>query len=172
MPKQSNQLPEPITLRKSIGPSIILLGLALGSGELIMWPYLVSQYGLGIIWGGLAGITFQYFLNTEIMRYTLARGESVFVAAAGVAGGEPGVARHGEQGEVDVRYSDRVAGGVGQRTCHGFTDKNGKDKGNQVQVERRKAARVRVGGAGGGGADAAGRGGAGADQGPEAGEFV
>ena len=75
----SLNLPEPITLKKSIGPSIILLGLALGSGELIMWPYLVSQYGLGIIWGGLLGITFQYFLNTEIMRYTLARGESVFV---------------------------------------------------------------------------------------------
>ncbi len=72
-------LPEPISLKSSIGPSIILLGLALGSGELIMWPYLVSQYGLGIIWGGLLGITFQYFLNTEIMRYTLARGESVFV---------------------------------------------------------------------------------------------
>ena len=75
----NQNLPEPITLKKSIGPSIILLGLALGSGELIMWPYLVSQYGLGIIWGGLLGITFQYFLNTEIMRYTLARGESVFV---------------------------------------------------------------------------------------------
>lgn len=73
------QLPEPITLKQSIGPSFILLGLALGSGELIMWPYLVSQYGLGIIWGGLIGITFQYFLNTEIMRYTLAWGESVFV---------------------------------------------------------------------------------------------
>lgn len=75
----NDQLPEPITLRQSIGPSFILLGLALGSGELIMWPYLVSQYGLGIIWGGLVGITFQYFLNTEIMRYTLAWGESVFV---------------------------------------------------------------------------------------------
>ncbi len=75
----THALPEPISLKKSIGPSIILLGLALGSGELIMWPYLVSQYGLGIIWGGLLGITFQYFLNTEIMRYTLARGESVFV---------------------------------------------------------------------------------------------
>ncbi len=74
-----SELPEPITLRQSIGPSFILLGLALGSGELIMWPYLVSQYGLGIIWGGLVGITFQYFLNTEIMRYTLAWGESVFV---------------------------------------------------------------------------------------------
>jgi hypothetical protein len=77
--KINDQLPEPITLRQSIGPSFILLGLALGSGELIMWPYLVSQYGLGIIWGGLVGITFQYFLNTEIMRYTLAWGESVFV---------------------------------------------------------------------------------------------
>lgn len=79
MPSKPDQLPEPITLRQSIGPSFILLGLALGSGELIMWPYLVSQYGLGIIWGGLVGITFQYFLNTEIMRYTLAWGESVFV---------------------------------------------------------------------------------------------
>jgi len=76
---KSTELPEPITLKQSIGPSFILLGLALGSGELIMWPYLVSQYGLGIIWGGLVGITFQYFLNTEIMRYTLAWGESVFV---------------------------------------------------------------------------------------------
>jgi len=79
MAKRSDQLPEPITLKASMGPSFILLGLALGSGELIMWPYLVSRYGLGIIWGGLVGITFQYFLNTEIMRYTLARGESVFV---------------------------------------------------------------------------------------------
>ena len=79
MTKLNTELPEPITLKQSIGPSFILLGLALGSGELIMWPYLVSQYGLGIIWGGLVGITFQYFLNTEIMRYTLAWGESVFV---------------------------------------------------------------------------------------------
>lgn len=79
MPKINTELPEPITLKQSIGPSFILLGLALGSGELIMWPYLVSQYGLGIIWGGLVGITLQYFLNTEIMRYTLAWGESVFV---------------------------------------------------------------------------------------------
>ncbi len=78
MPKEY-ELPEPITLHQSIGPSFILLGLALGSGELIMWPYLVSQYGLGIIWGGLLGITLQYFLNTEIMRYSLAWGESVFV---------------------------------------------------------------------------------------------
>lgn len=72
-------LPPVVKLRDSLGPSFILLGLALGSGELILWPYLTSQYGLGLIWGGLLGITLQFFLNTEIMRYTLARGESVFV---------------------------------------------------------------------------------------------
>jgi len=80
MPKLAkSNLPKPISLKSSIGPSFILLGLALGSGELIMWPYLTSQYGLGLIWGGLLGITLQFFLNTEIMRYTLAYGESVFV---------------------------------------------------------------------------------------------
>lgn len=72
-------LPVVPPLKNSLGPSFILLGLALGSGELILWPYLVSQYGLGIIWGGLVGISFQFILNTEIMRYTLAWGESVFV---------------------------------------------------------------------------------------------
>ena len=61
-----------------LGPSFILLGLGLGSGELILWPGLVSQYGLGIIWGALLGITFQFFINMEIERYTLITGESIF----------------------------------------------------------------------------------------------
>ncbi len=64
---------------KLLGPSFILLGLGLGSGELILWPYLTSQYGLGIIWGAVIGITLQFFINMEISRYTLATGESVFV---------------------------------------------------------------------------------------------
>lgn len=72
-------LPNPIPLKKLLGPSFILLGLGLGSGEIILWPYLSSKYGMGIIWGALIGITFQFFLNMEIERYTLARGESVFV---------------------------------------------------------------------------------------------
>jgi len=53
--------------------------LALGSGELILWPYLSANYGLGLIWGAVLGITFQYLLNMEIIRYTLVWGESVFV---------------------------------------------------------------------------------------------
>ena len=81
-PLAKNDLPEPLPLKKLIGPSFILLGLGLGSGELILWPYLSSNYGLGIIWGALLGITFQFFLNMEIARYTLVTGESVFVGLA------------------------------------------------------------------------------------------
>ena len=81
-PLAKNDLPEPLPLKKLIGPSFILLGLGLGSGELILWPYLSSNYGMGIIWGALLGITFQFFLNMEIARYTLVTGESIFVGLA------------------------------------------------------------------------------------------
>ena len=69
----------PPSLVKTIGPSFILLGLALGSGELILWPYLAANYGLGLVWGALLGVTLQFVLNTEVMRYTLTRGESIFL---------------------------------------------------------------------------------------------
>ncbi len=75
----NHNLPTPPRFWSSIGPSFILLGLALGSGELIMWPYLSAVWGMGLLWGAFLGISFQYILNTEIMRYSLARGESVFV---------------------------------------------------------------------------------------------
>jgi len=71
--------PKPISFWQMLGPSFIFLGLGLGSGELIVWPYLVANYGLGIIWAAILGITLQFFLNMEIERYSLATGESIFV---------------------------------------------------------------------------------------------
>ncbi|HEX7017482.1 MAG TPA: Nramp family divalent metal transporter [Patescibacteria group bacterium] len=79
MPATAKNLPQPPSLWRTIGPSFILLGLALGSGELILWPYLAANWGLGLLWGGLLGITLQFVLNTEVMRYSLTWGESVFV---------------------------------------------------------------------------------------------
>ena len=80
LPKHPTKpLPKAVPLRKLIGPSFILLGLGLGSGEVILWPFLASNYGMGIIWGAMIGITLQFFMNMEIERYALARGESVFV---------------------------------------------------------------------------------------------
>ena len=79
---ETKELPKPLSLRKLIGPSFIILALGLGSGEVILWPYLTANYGFGIIWGALLGITFQFFMNMEIERYALAHGESVFVGFA------------------------------------------------------------------------------------------
>lgn len=81
-PLGRKELPEPLTLGALLGPSFILLGLGLGSGELILWPYLVAHFGLGIIWGAVLGVAFQFFLNMEVERYALVTGESVFVGLA------------------------------------------------------------------------------------------
>jgi hypothetical protein len=69
-------LPEPIPMKRVIGPSVLLLAGAIGSGEFVLWPYITSQVGLTLVWLVLVGIGTQYFLNMEIERYTLATGET------------------------------------------------------------------------------------------------
>jgi hypothetical protein len=69
-------LPEPRGLRKYMGASVIILATALGSGELILWPYITTQVGLALVWLSVVGISVQFFLNMEIERYTLATGET------------------------------------------------------------------------------------------------
>jgi hypothetical protein len=76
---EKKEFPKAVSLRKLIGPSFVILALGLGSGEIILWPYMAANYGLGIAWGAVLGITFQYFMNMEIERYALVKGESVFV---------------------------------------------------------------------------------------------
>jgi hypothetical protein len=69
-------LPDPQPLRAYLGASVILLATALGSGELILWPYITSQAGVGLLWLAFVGFTAQYFINMEVERYTLATGET------------------------------------------------------------------------------------------------
>ncbi len=69
-------LPEPLPLKRVLGPSVLLLAGAIGSGEFILWPYITSQVGLTLVWLTLLGVLTQYFLNMEIERYTLATGET------------------------------------------------------------------------------------------------
>ncbi len=78
----NKEFPAAPKVRRLLGPSFIILALGLGSGEVILWPYLTANFGLGLAWGALAGITFQFFINMEIERYALVRGESVFVGLA------------------------------------------------------------------------------------------
>ncbi len=76
------KMPRAPKFKKLLGPSFVLLGLGLGSGELVLWPYLTARWGLGILWGAMLGISFQFFLNMEIERWALVNGESVFVGLA------------------------------------------------------------------------------------------
>jgi Mn2+/Fe2+ NRAMP family transporter len=73
---EHRDLPEPSGLRKYMGASVILLATALGSGELIIWPSITAQVGIGLVWLAVLGISMQIFLNMEIERYTLATGET------------------------------------------------------------------------------------------------
>jgi hypothetical protein len=69
-------LPEPLPMKKVLGPSVLLLAGAIGSGEYVLWPSIASQVGLVLVWLVILGVGTQYFLNMEIERYTLATGET------------------------------------------------------------------------------------------------
>jgi len=76
-------LPEaPKKLSGMVGPSLVLLGMGLGSGEIILWPYITSNFGLGMVWAIVVGLTMQFFINMEVERYALIYGESIFVGFA------------------------------------------------------------------------------------------
>lgn len=81
-PMRYRDLPEPIPLRKMIGPSIMLAGLALGSGEFILWPYITYQSQFIFFWACILGVFTQYFINMEITRWSLATGESAITGFA------------------------------------------------------------------------------------------
>lgn len=75
-------LPPARNWKNALGVGIVVMGLAIGTGELIMWPHLVSKFGLSILWGAFVGITFQYFINQEVARQAIATGESFFTYSA------------------------------------------------------------------------------------------
>lgn len=59
------------------GSGIIWASMAMGSGELIWWPYLTAKYGPGFIGLLLPACFLQYFVNQEINRYTATTGEGI-----------------------------------------------------------------------------------------------
>lgn len=73
--------PAPFTLRnavKAIGPGVILLGAAIGSGEWLLGPALTARYGGMLLWIATISVLLQVCLNTEASRYTLYTGEPIF----------------------------------------------------------------------------------------------
>jgi hypothetical protein len=62
-----------------IGPGVILLGSAIGSGEWLIGPAAFVQYGLALLWVTVVAVFFQTVFNTELLRYTLYTGEPAVV---------------------------------------------------------------------------------------------
>jgi hypothetical protein len=67
-PVPIKDLPEPLPLRKVLGPGVILLATALGSGEYVLWPFIASHIGLTILWAAIVAIAIQFFINMEVER--------------------------------------------------------------------------------------------------------
>jgi hypothetical protein len=64
--------------RAALGPGIIWMALAQGSGELIWWPYVVAKYGLTFLVLLVPACLLQYPVTVQIGRYTLLTGETIF----------------------------------------------------------------------------------------------
>ncbi len=79
---EQRELPPPPHWTKALGVGVVVMGLAIGTGELIMWPHLVTKYGVHLIWLAALGILAQYFINQEVARLSIARGESFFTSSA------------------------------------------------------------------------------------------
>jgi hypothetical protein len=70
-------LPDPPPLRRMVGPGVVAVGVGLAAGEIILWPYLTSIAGLGLLWLAIVTVAVQALINMEIERYTLATGQTV-----------------------------------------------------------------------------------------------
>jgi len=79
-PLQQAELPKRKTaLFKMMGPGIVMAGIAIGSGELIMWPWITSIVGAQLIWAAAIGIFLQLWINVEVGRWTVVTGESPLI---------------------------------------------------------------------------------------------
>ena len=60
-----------------VGPGVIMLGVAIGSGEFLLGPAVFVRHGPSLLWVTVVSVYFQTIFNTEVMRYTLATGEPI-----------------------------------------------------------------------------------------------
>jgi hypothetical protein len=77
---QALPAPPPFTLRsalKTIGPGVIGLGIAIGSGEWLIGPAVILKYGAALLWITTVSVFLQVILNQEMARYTLYTGEPI-----------------------------------------------------------------------------------------------
>lgn len=63
-----------------LGPSFIFVALSVSGGELLLWPELISKYGVGLMWVLPIVLFLQFSVNLEIERYTLTTGKNTLTS--------------------------------------------------------------------------------------------
>ena len=61
----------------TVGPGVIGLGVAIGSGEWLIGPAVVLKHGAALLWITSVAVFLQVILNQEMARYTLYTGEPI-----------------------------------------------------------------------------------------------
>lgn len=76
--KEANLPKREKSILRMMGPGIVMAGIAIGSGELVMWPWITSIVGADLLWAAAIGIFLQLWINIEVGRWAVVTGESPF----------------------------------------------------------------------------------------------
>lgn len=78
--KSEERVPQPPTgfgHVRWLGPGILWMVSAAGSGELLFTPRVGSLYGYALLWALILAVTLKWFINREVGRYTVCTGETI-----------------------------------------------------------------------------------------------
>ena len=67
------------------GPGAVMIGLAIGSGEMVLWPWITAKFGTEMMWAAALGVFLQLWINIEVGRWAVATGESAFTGFARIS---------------------------------------------------------------------------------------
>lgn len=85
-PLQLKDLPERTkSFWRMAGPGAIMVGLAIGAGELVVWPWVTAKFGAVMLWAAALGVFMQLWINVEIGRWAIVTGENPYTGFARVS---------------------------------------------------------------------------------------
>lgn len=78
-PLTENDLPKrEKSFWRMTGPGAVMIGLSIGSGEIVLWPWITAKFGSDMAWAAAVGVFLQLWINFEIGRWAITTGESAF----------------------------------------------------------------------------------------------
>jgi len=66
------------------GPGAVLVGLSIGAGEIVLWPWITAKFGASMVWAAALGVFLQLWVNIEIGRWAIVTGEAPYTGFARV----------------------------------------------------------------------------------------